>query len=200
VTGLDGSPRFDAVILAGGRGRRLGGVDKAQLELGGARLVDRVARAARAVGAAQVIVVGPEDTLTSGGVVVREDPPFSGPLAALAAGLTEVHQPWVMLLPCDLARPDALCAALSQAWRSQRQPGDDGLLLRDSSGRQQWLAGVYSASMLRGALAALGGDCAGLPLRRVFQGAQLREASVDDSVSFDIDRPEDLARAGREVE
>lgn len=40
---------FDAVVLAGGRGSRLGGVSKADLVLGGERLLDRVLRAAAGV-------------------------------------------------------------------------------------------------------------------------------------------------------
>lgn len=48
--------RFDAIILAGGRGSRLGGVDKGALPVGGRALLDRVLDAARA--AERVVVVG----------------------------------------------------------------------------------------------------------------------------------------------
>ncbi|MFV0434875.1 MAG: molybdenum cofactor guanylyltransferase [Leucobacter sp.] len=80
-------PRFDAVVLAGGRGSRLGGADKANLELHGARLIERTVSAARAVGAEQIVVVGPQTSAVPGAIVVRENPSFAGPLAALAAGL-----------------------------------------------------------------------------------------------------------------
>lgn len=78
---------FDAIVLAGGRGSRLGGVDKAALELGGERLVARVVAATREAGADRVVVVGPGSAAVPDATLVREDPPFSGPLPALAAGL-----------------------------------------------------------------------------------------------------------------
>ncbi|MYU19520.1 NTP transferase domain-containing protein, partial [Streptomyces sp. SID8361] len=48
---------YDAVILAGGAARRLGGVDKPALRVGGRALLDRVLDACR--GAGRTVVVGP---------------------------------------------------------------------------------------------------------------------------------------------
>ena len=48
---------FDAIVLAGGQGSRLGGVDKAELKVGGVRLLDRALTACR--GASTTVVVGP---------------------------------------------------------------------------------------------------------------------------------------------
>ena len=45
---------FDAVVLAGGRGTRLGGVSKGDVEVGGRRLVDISVGAALGVGASPV--------------------------------------------------------------------------------------------------------------------------------------------------
>src|SRR4051812_33904528 len=39
---MSSRPEYDAIVLAGGGGRRLGGVDKATLEVGGRTLLDRV--------------------------------------------------------------------------------------------------------------------------------------------------------------
>ncbi|MEU4744233.1 NTP transferase domain-containing protein, partial [Actinosynnema sp. NPDC023658] len=50
-------PSWAAVVLAGGRGSRLGGVDKASLVVDGRTLLDHVLDAVAA--ARQVIVVGP---------------------------------------------------------------------------------------------------------------------------------------------
>ncbi|MCB1273579.1 MAG: NTP transferase domain-containing protein, partial [Leucobacter sp.] len=77
-SGSGASTAFDAIVLAGGRGSRLGAVDKAALELRERRLVDRAVAACRAAGAARVIVVGPPHSGADADVVVREDPPFSG--------------------------------------------------------------------------------------------------------------------------
>ncbi|MFI6736400.1 NTP transferase domain-containing protein [Nonomuraea sp. NPDC050451] len=90
---------FDAVILAGGEARRLGGADKPGLTVGGRSLVEHVVTAV--ADARTTIVVGPERPIP-GVVFVREDPPRSGPVPALTAGLNEVTAPWVVLLAGDL--------------------------------------------------------------------------------------------------
>ncbi|MGO4426310.1 NTP transferase domain-containing protein, partial [Streptomyces sp. MCAF7] len=48
---------YDAVILAGGAARRLGGADKPALRVGARPLLDRVLDACR--GAERTVVVGP---------------------------------------------------------------------------------------------------------------------------------------------
>jgi molybdopterin-guanine dinucleotide biosynthesis protein A len=65
------------------------GSDKALLELDGQRLVDRATAVLGAV-ADPVIEVGPG--WTSGVACVREDPPGSGPLAALWAGAVALRE------------------------------------------------------------------------------------------------------------
>ncbi|WP_431922892.1 NTP transferase domain-containing protein [Nonomuraea jabiensis] len=94
-----GQAAFDAVILAGGEARRLGGADKPGLTVGGRSLVEHVVTAV--ADARTTIVVGPERPI-AGVVFVREEPPRSGPVPALAAGLNEVTAPWVVLLAGDL--------------------------------------------------------------------------------------------------
>ncbi|WP_436839137.1 NTP transferase domain-containing protein [Nonomuraea angiospora] len=94
-----GEPAFDAVILAGGEARRLGGADKPGLTVGGRSLVEHVVTAV--ADARTTIVVGPERPIP-GVVFVREDPPRSGPVPALSAGLNGVTAPWVVLLAGDL--------------------------------------------------------------------------------------------------
>ena len=74
-----------AILLAGGRGSRMGGVSKPLLEVGGMTLLDAALRAARDVGADPIIVVGPPDDAHAGLTWVREDPPFGGPAAAIMA-------------------------------------------------------------------------------------------------------------------
>ena len=51
-------PRIAAVILAGGKGERLGGVIKANLRIGGVRLLDRVAAALGPDIAPVVVAIG----------------------------------------------------------------------------------------------------------------------------------------------
>ena len=80
------------------------GTDKALLEVDGQRLVDRAAAVLGAV-ADPVIEVGPG---WSGLPAVREDPPGSGPLAALSAGAAALradgHDGPVLVLAVDMPR------------------------------------------------------------------------------------------------
>ncbi|QKW24343.1 NTP transferase domain-containing protein [Kitasatospora sp. NA04385] len=181
----------DAVVVAGGAGRRLGGVDKPALTVGGRPLLDRVLAAC--ADAREVLVVGPErPTERAGARWLREDPPGGGPLAAVAAALPAVSAPRVLLLAADLPFLDAgtvrrLLAALDD-------PARDGALLTDATGRDQPLAAAYRTTALRAALAALG-DPADRPLRHLL--ADLRLARLPDpaDASFDCDTWTDLAEA-----
>ena len=80
-----------AVIIAGGKGERLGGVRKADLRVGGRRLVDRAADALGPVEMPLMIATGPGDSrmrLPAGAVAVADLPaPVGGPLAGLAAAV-----------------------------------------------------------------------------------------------------------------
>ncbi|MEU4233086.1 NTP transferase domain-containing protein [Nonomuraea sp. NPDC026600] len=129
---------YDAVILAGGQARRLGGLDKPGLSVGARAMIESVVLAAS--GARTVIVVGPERPLPgavrAGGlegrpriVFAREDPPGSGPVPALRAGLREVTAPRVVLLAGDLPYLRAghvaeLLHASSQAATAEGGGGD----------------------------------------------------------------------------
>lgn len=83
--------RPHAVIIAGGKGERLGGVRKGDLRMGGRRLVDRVAEALGAVEAPLMIATGPDESrlrVPAGAVAVPDlDAPVGGPLAGLAAAI-----------------------------------------------------------------------------------------------------------------
>ncbi|WP_418907575.1 molybdenum cofactor guanylyltransferase [Glutamicibacter endophyticus] len=180
------------LVLAGGRSRRLGGVEKATLLLRGQRLVDRVVAAAAHAEARPVIVIGPEHTGDQADLVVREDPPFTGPLASIAAGLPQVATEWVMILPCDLQHPGALIERLREA---MKQPGADGVVLVDEDERVQWLAGCYRVQALRDGCAALGPRLANAPLRAVLAELELRRLPVENALCADLDTPEALAAA-----
>jgi molybdopterin-guanine dinucleotide biosynthesis protein A len=76
---------FDAVLLAGGRATRLGGADKAGLEVRGRTLLDHALDAVS--GARRVVVVGDERPTSHPVLWAREHPPYGGPVAATYAGL-----------------------------------------------------------------------------------------------------------------
>ncbi|MFC5339002.1 molybdenum cofactor guanylyltransferase [Leucobacter denitrificans] len=193
-TALGIGESFDAIVLAGGRGSRLGGADKAAIEIEGERLIDRVAAAARAAGAHRTIIVGPDHTGSLADRVIREDPPFSGPLQAVAAGLNEVESPFVMLLACDLVHPAEVVQQLSVP----SAPDADGLILVDEDGRSQWLASCLRTRSLRDAIhkfTSSGQSLANRPLKVVFKLLDLEQVEALNGTTLDIDTPEQLAHA-----
>ncbi|MFD8450082.1 MULTISPECIES: NTP transferase domain-containing protein [Streptomyces] len=207
VPGRDPAPGsgpagYDAVVLAGGAARRLGGADKPGLRVGGRPLLDRVLAAC--AGARTTVVVADARPTARPVTWAREDPPGGGPLAALAAGLRHTVAEHVLVVSADLP---FLAGPTVGRLLSALAAGDaDGVLLTDADGRDQPLVAAYRASALRRELTALardradrgapagGADLTGLPLRRL-TGA-LRLIRLPDAVaSFDCDTWDDIATA-----
>lgn len=183
---------FEALVLAGGRGSRLGGIDKAGLQVHGRRLVDRVISAAREAGAKAVTVVGPQSAGTMADRVLREQPAFAGPLAGIAAGIGHVAAPWVMVLACDLQHPQAVIHRLAFLPES----GDaDGVILVDQDGREQWMAGIYRTEALARMCDQLGEAVLNAPVRKALMVLELDRRPISNQDSLDIDTPEALEQA-----
>ena len=145
---------FDAVILAGGRSSRLGGSPKSALMFDGATLLER--SLAAAADARHTVVVGPAAAGLPGGVLTaREDPPFAGPAAAIAAGLDALRgagpADLVLVLACDMPRVGQAVRALLDAFPGA---GADGVMAASADGRLQPLAGFYSTTALERAVQA----------------------------------------------
>lgn len=87
--------RPHAVIIAGGSGARLGGVRKADLRIGGIRLIERLAMVLDNVAAPLLVAVGPQDNglvLPDGAMAVLDPPTATGgPLAGLAAAVAALQ-------------------------------------------------------------------------------------------------------------
>ena len=90
-------------ILAGGRGSRLGGVDKAALDLHGRPLLEHVLAAVGPL-AAEILVVANDDRLAGDPRfrVIRDPEPHAGVLPALLAALEASSSPLLLLLACDM--------------------------------------------------------------------------------------------------
>jgi len=95
------------LILAGGRGQRLGGVDKGLQHWRGLPLVDHVrARLAPQVQAVMISANRNEAAYASRAARVLADAAddFPGPLAGILAGLRAASTPWLAVVPCDSPR------------------------------------------------------------------------------------------------
>lgn len=183
---------YDALVLAGGAARRLGGADKPGLLVGGRPLLDRVLDAC--ADARTTVVVGGRRPTARPVQWAREDPPGGGPLAALDAGLRRTTAAQVLVLSADLPFLDReTVRALLDA------PGGDGAMLRDPGGRDQPLVAAYRVEPLRREIALLAaehGTLAGLPLRAVTAELDLTPVTAAAPIaSFDCDTWDDLAAA-----
>ncbi len=97
-------PDVTGVVLAGGQGRRMGGVDKGLVELDGRPMVAHVlARLAPQVGDVLINANQNLDRYRELGYPVVPDAVggFAGPLAGLHAGLTQASRAFVVTVPCD---------------------------------------------------------------------------------------------------
>jgi molybdopterin-guanine dinucleotide biosynthesis protein A len=181
---------MDAIVLAGGRGVRLGGRDKASLVLGGMTFLELALAAVTA--AERIVVVGPRRRLATPVVWAREKPPGGGPVAALDAGLRHVTAERVAVVAVDLPflRREHL-EMLSRA-----AAGREGAIFVDEHGHDQPLAGVYTSAALRRALDRLP-QASGASMRTVVQDLDLARVAGTEWVR-DCDTQDDIAAMGVE--
>jgi molybdopterin-guanine dinucleotide biosynthesis protein A len=178
---------FCAVVLTGGRAERMDGVDKGSVQLGGRTLLDYALDALRS--AAEVVVVG--DPVETEWLVsfVREDPPYSGPVAALLTGRDAllVSPRIVGVLAVDM--PWVTAGTISRL--QQAALGHDGAFLTDANGRRQ-LAGVIDAERLEQVRPDHVGQ-QGMALHELLQRLDIADvAPEDEDEGRDVDTWADL--------
>lgn len=186
-----------AILLAGGAGTRLGGVDKPGLTVAGSALIER---SLTAVGDVPVVVVGPPRTLSRAVITTREDPPGAGPAAALAAGIDALRgriepSALVAVLATDL--PAVSAATVSRLVRAVENAAaiEDaaGAVVVDAADREQLLLGVWRYGDL---LTALGQrpSWAGASVRAFLAPLVRARVPAEGEETADIDTPDQLAR------
>lgn len=196
-----GADDLGAILLAGGRGSRMGGVHKPLLKIGGETLLDAALRAARDAQCDPIVVVGPADEAHADLTWIREEPPFGGPVAAILTALPSVDTPRVLVLACDLPRAPDVVRLLVRA-----DAAADGVCLRDAGGRPQWLAGIYRTDALRAAAttipdagrnASVRSLLADLAIAAMAAADIAHDIASDLDIAFDIDTWDDLDEARR---
>jgi molybdopterin-guanine dinucleotide biosynthesis protein A len=172
------------VILTGGRAQRLGGMDKASLELEGQTLLEHALGAVD--GAAEIVVVGPETETSRPVTFTRESPPGGGPLAGLAAGIATLREEHdhVVVLAVDMPHVEAVTVArLLTAARDA-----DAAWLTDAAGRRQ-LAGVVRPSLVPGPR-----DAENTAMRTLMASGDSRDVPAVGAEAEDVDSWQDLSR------
>jgi molybdopterin-guanine dinucleotide biosynthesis protein A len=184
-TGDDGGVQFDAIVLAGGAARRLGGADKPMLDVDGAPMLVHVLDAVAAAGIR--VVVGPLRSIDRTVIWCHEAPPGGGPVAGLAAGLPLTAASTLVVLAADLPRIGPAIDRLLEALRPQL----DAVVL-SSGGRRNHLAAAWHRPALVAALGRVGAP-QGVSMRALAAGATVAEVA-DAGWGDDCDTWSDLAR------
>lgn len=209
---------LDAIVLAGGRSSRLSGVPKSQLVWHGTTLLQNTVGVALHAGARHVIVVGPDAAgpdaagLDAAGQdapgrdprvrFMREDPPFGGPAAAVAAGASALDSSQstadvVLVLACDMPE---VSGAVSMLVGSLPLRSGQGALMLDSAGMRQPLAAVYSRRALADAVDGFRASDTldGASMRSLISSLDLLELTDPDGSTRDVDTWTDAAAFGIE--
>jgi molybdopterin-guanine dinucleotide biosynthesis protein A len=177
-------------VLAGGQARRMGGLDKAAIVVGGVAMLDRVLAAA-APNCDELVIVGPaRPTAVEDVRFTRESEPGGGPVPAVAAGLAELPgADVVVVLAVDMpllepAYVASLLAGLEEA---------DAVAATDHRRQPNPLLAAYRADVLRATLAGLG---PGMAAARLLPEAT---AVVDlgEAGTLNVNEPADVERAER---
>ena len=189
-----------AVVLAGGAGRRLGGVDKAGVVIGERSLLDRVLSAAAGV-AGRLVVVGPPRpvTLERAVIFVQEDEPGGGPVPAVAVALDALGgASIVVLLAVDLPLLAAADLRRLVAELVATDPPVGAVAAADPSGRANPLLAAYRVEALRGAIQQVAARGAGLAAARLLP-ADVAIVDLGPRATLNVNTPADIERAERLV-
>jgi len=180
---------WSAVVLTGGASTRMGR-DKALVPLAGVPMARRVADAAAAAGATEVLALGGDlDRLRAIGLDARPDErQGSGPLGGLVGALEVAAAPVVVVVACDLPwlTADAVAAVVAA------QPGHDAALARTD--RLEPLCGAWrraAAATLRAAF-----DDGERAIHRAVRRLDVVTVVVDAAVLRNVNQPADLPDDG----
>lgn len=206
--------QVQAVLLAGGTGSRLGGADKALLEWRGRTLLDHWTSA---LSAHQVsgVVVGPEllgAHLPHDFRLTREDPPLSGPAAAVCAGMralagaepdgarTPSPKPEdatqvVLLLAVDTVDPGPLLGWLLGWVSALQDTGEQALVPRDHRGQFQMLHSAVRRPWLVERINRMAPEEAvGQSMRWLLGPARTTHPLLPEGLGRDVDTVDDARR------
>ncbi len=179
------------LLLAGGRGARLGGDGpKALAVLGGRTLLER-AREILAAAADDVRVVAPDALALPGAAAARIPDAGEGPLVALVAAFAGVSFERACVLGVDLPLvPPALYARLADA-------AADGAAMACADGREQPLVSVWTPAAARALAARAAAGDRGLVRASLAAGVRAIDVGTlgfAPDVLANVNTPDDFAR------
>ena len=140
-----GLTSFAAIVLAGGRASRLGGADKASIELRGRTLLEHALDAV--IDAGEVVVVGQSVPTDRPVTFVVEDPQYGGPVAGLLTGRDSLLRRFPTLAVVAVDMPFLTVSTVRRL--HDAAAGHDGAVLAGPDGRRQLAFVVATAALDR---------------------------------------------------
>ena len=197
--------RVNAYILAGGRSSRMGR-DKARLELGGERLLERAVRQARAVAERVSIVAAAGDNADDWPVrVICDRLSEAGPLAGIFTALHDSHSEWNLILAVDqVVAPRTLLELLIR--KASEAAPNCHVVVPMIAGRLQPLCAVYHKRFAMQAWQGL--QMGDRKIAVLFEEAKalivsdddLKDAGIDTASLYNVNTPEEFEAAKRALE
>jgi molybdenum cofactor guanylyltransferase len=191
-----------ALIFGGGRATRLAGVNKALLEVGGSRIIDRILVAVGPLADESVLLTNDDALQNLSALRLVYDPePHAGVLPALAAGLAAASGEVCLAVACDM--PFVSTRVFEQLLGLQAETAADVVIPR-TAGYLEPMHAVYRREPVAAAIrAAL--ERGEQRMVSYFGHVQVREvgevewrrADPEGLAFFNVNTPEDLEEARR---
>jgi molybdenum cofactor guanylyltransferase len=184
------------IILAGGKANRMGGINKAFIEVGGERLIDRTMRIYRALfGEIIISTNSPLEYLEFDARIVADIYRGKGPLGGIQAGLLHATCEYAFVSACDMPH-------LSEAFIGHMiaQADDHDLVVPVTANGFESLHAIYSRRCLPVIESQI--ERNELKVALLFRKFKTREVHSDEIRRFDpeerlfanLNRPDDLKK------
>ena len=190
MSALEARPPTTAVILCGGRGRRLGGIDKPLVELAGKTLLAHIIeRLEPQVDAIVLAGAGSRERYQAFGYpVVPDREPDQGPLAGIVSALAAFETAWTLTTPADTPfLPEDLVSSLAPCCH------ESGAAVVMAGGCRQNLTMLFdrrhAASMIDFYA------CGGRAVHRWLVAHEVEPVELAEREFFNINTPQDLRQA-----
>jgi len=185
-----------AVIMSGGRGRRLGGIDKPLITIGGQRLIDRTFQIVSHC--CQEVLISsnnPQPYREFPVAIIPDLYPDHGALGGIYSCLRQASFPYVLILAGDM--PFISAAAIRYLWSRHE---DYDIILPKSSDGHQPLHAIYNKKCLEAIKKQL--DEGKLKISGFFSEVRVLEIPAEQHPScfgaryfFNLNTPEDINQA-----
>lgn len=191
---------MDVAILAGGRARRLGGVDKSALRVGSVSILERQLAALEGVADRILVIGGGPDRFASRRVdIVPDRVPRAGALGGVYTALCEAATPYVLVVACDLP---FVSARVLERLVALADGTVDAVVPRTADGVQP-LCAVYARRLENRVRRHV--ESGHLKVQDLLAAVRVRELGPDDLASLDptghsflnVNTPADLGQAVR---